>query len=250
MDNFSVRSERNFHNLVVKPNHMYLLDKPNGYASAMVKSSLSHQMRFTVQVLEEELCAAGDPHALQIKLLGDGSREPSSWKLFADGACVADGSGAFARECFCEGAEAFLDLCQDAVRATKTHQWSQREYELLSAARGIAGGCRSRSLMTVASAGMTYRSINDLNNVADALHFTSKALSDRAASSISLISPIDCSEKAASYPHNRPYEKLGRDRRPYAVSKLTSRSRKEHLASVGQRYTGVAATIMEDRCRQ
>ena len=35
MDNFSVRSERNFHNLVVKPNHMYLLEKPNGYASAM-----------------------------------------------------------------------------------------------------------------------------------------------------------------------------------------------------------------------
>lgn len=138
MDNLSVRSERNFHNLVVKPNHMHLLDKPNGYASAMVRSSLSHQMRFTVQVLKEELCAAGDPHVLQIELLGDGSREPSSWKLFAYGACVADGSGAFARECFCEGAEAFLDLCQDAVRATKTHQWSQREYELLSAARGIA----------------------------------------------------------------------------------------------------------------
>lgn len=73
MDNFSVRSERNFHNLVVKPNHMHLLDKPNGYASAMVKSSLSHQMRFTVQVLEEELCDADDPHVLQIKLLGDDS---------------------------------------------------------------------------------------------------------------------------------------------------------------------------------
>ena len=84
-------------------------------------------MRFTVQALEEGPCAAGGPHVLQIKLLGDGSREPSSWKLFADGACVADGSGAFARECFCEGAEVFL------------HQWSQREYELLSAARGIAG---------------------------------------------------------------------------------------------------------------
>lgn len=51
MDNFSVRSERNFHNPIVKPNHMHLLDKPNGYASAMIKSSLSHQMRFTVQVL-------------------------------------------------------------------------------------------------------------------------------------------------------------------------------------------------------
>ncbi len=138
MDNFSVRSERNFHNLIVKPNHMYLLDKPNGYASTMVKSSLSHQMRFTVQVLEEELCDAGDPHVLQTKLLGDDSREPSSWKLFVDGKCVADGSGAFARECFCEGAEVFLDLCRDAVEAAELHQWDQREYELLSVARGVA----------------------------------------------------------------------------------------------------------------
>ena len=139
MDNFSVRSERNFHNLVVKPNHMHLLDKPNGYASTMVKSSLSHQMRFTVQKLEEELCAAGNPHVLQIKLLGDDSREPSSWKLFADGTCIASGSGDFARECFCKGAEVFLNLCRDAVDAAELHQWSQGEYELLSAARGIAG---------------------------------------------------------------------------------------------------------------
>ncbi len=139
MDNFSVRSERNFHNLAAKPKQIHLLDEPSGYASAMAKSSLSHQMRFTAQVLEEELCAAGDPHVLQIKLLGDGSREPYSWKLFADGVCVADGSGAFARECFYEGAEVFLDLCRDAVDATELRQWSQREYELLSAARGIAG---------------------------------------------------------------------------------------------------------------
>ncbi len=138
MDNFPVRSERNFHNLVVKPNHMHLLDKPNGYASAMVKSSLSHQMRFTVQMLEEELCAADDPRVLQIKLSGDDSRKPSSWKLFADGECIASGSGAFARECFCEGAKVFLDLCRDAVCAAELPQWSQREYELLSAARGVA----------------------------------------------------------------------------------------------------------------
>ena len=95
-------------------------------------------MRFTVQAFEEGPCAAGGPHVLQIKLLGDDSREPSSWKLFADGACVADGSGAFARECFCEGAEVFLDLCRDAVEAAELRQWSQREYELLSAARGVA----------------------------------------------------------------------------------------------------------------
>ena len=138
MDNFSVRSERNFHNLIAKPNHMHLLDEPSGYASAMVKSSLSHQMRFTVQALEEELCVAGDPHVLQIKLLGDDLREPSNWKLFADGMCVADGSGDFARECFCESAEVFLDLRRDVIEAAELHQWSQREYELLSAARGIA----------------------------------------------------------------------------------------------------------------
>ena len=139
MDNFSGRSERNFHNLIVKPNHMHLLDKPNGYVSAMVKSSLSHQMRFTVQKLGEELCATGDPHVLQIKLLGNNSREPSSWKLFADGTCIASGSGDFARECFCKGAEGFLDLCRYAVDAAELHQWSQREYELLSVARGIVG---------------------------------------------------------------------------------------------------------------
>lgn len=146
MGNFSVRSERNFHNLVVKPNHMHLLDKPNGYASAMVKSGLSHQMRFTVQKLEEELCAAGDPHALQIKLLGDDQREPSSWKLFADGACIANGSGEFARECFYEGAEVFLDLCRNAVDAAELRQWSQREYELLSAACRIAGGVQAKAI--------------------------------------------------------------------------------------------------------
>ena len=139
MDNFSVRSERNFHNLIVKPKRMHLLDKPSGYTSALVKSCLSHQMRFTIQKLEEELCAAGNPHVLQIKLLGDDSREPSNWKLFADGACIANGSGEFARECFCEGAEMFLDLRRDAVDAAELCQWSQREYELLSAARGIAG---------------------------------------------------------------------------------------------------------------
>lgn len=138
MDNFPVRRERNFHNLIVKPKRMHLLDKPNGYVAAMVKSSLSHQMRFTVQMLEEELCAAGNPHVLQIKLSGDDSREPSSWKLFADGACIADGSGDFARACFCEGAEVFLDLCRDAVEAAELRHWSQREYELLSVARGIA----------------------------------------------------------------------------------------------------------------
>ena len=32
----------------------------------------------------------------------------------------------------------FLDLCRDAVRAAELQQWSQGEYELLSAVRGVA----------------------------------------------------------------------------------------------------------------
>lgn len=64
MDNLSVRSERNFYSLAAKPKRMHLLDEPCGYASALAKSSLSHQMRFTVQKLEDELCAAGNPHVL------------------------------------------------------------------------------------------------------------------------------------------------------------------------------------------
>lgn len=151
MDNFSVRSERNFHNLAAKPKRMHLLDEPSGYASAMVKNSLSHQMRFTVQKLEEELCAAGNPHVLQIKLLGDDSREPSSWKLFTDGMCVADGSGDFASECFCESAEVFLDLRRDAIEAAELRQWNQREYELLSATRGLLWRKREISAVSLTS---------------------------------------------------------------------------------------------------
>lgn len=108
-------------------------------------------MRFTVQALEEGPCAAGGPHVLQIKLLGDDSREPSSWKLFADGACVADGSGAFARECFCEGAEVFLDLCRDAAHAAELHQWSQREYG--------AAECRARDCNGLETERWRYRTV-------------------------------------------------------------------------------------------
>ncbi len=63
----------------------------------------------------------------------------SSWRPPTDGRCIADGSGVFARECFYEGAEVFLNLRQDAVETAQLCQWSQREHELLSAARGIAG---------------------------------------------------------------------------------------------------------------
>ncbi len=57
-------------------------------------------MRFTVQALEEATKPLA-AHMFCRSLLGDDSREPSSWKLLALRRC---GSGAFARECFREGA--------------------------------------------------------------------------------------------------------------------------------------------------
>ena len=138
MDDSSVCVERDFHNLTVNPRRMHLLDEPHGYVSALAKNNLAHQMCFSVKTLEDELLVAGTPHVLQIKLQGDDLREPSAWTLFADGEDVASGSGTFARECFCEGARVFLDVCRDAVRAANLPEWSEREYRLLSAARKIA----------------------------------------------------------------------------------------------------------------
>lgn len=138
MDESSVCVERDFHNLTVNPRRMHLLDEPHGYVSALAKNNLAHQVRFSVKTLEDELLAAGTPHVLQIKLRGDDLREPSAWTLFADGEEVASGSGTFARECFCEGARVFLDVCRDAVRAANLPEWSEREYRLLSAAHKIA----------------------------------------------------------------------------------------------------------------
>ena len=138
MDESSVCVERDFHNLTVNPRRMHLLDEPHGYVSALAKNNLAHQVHFSVKTLEDELLAAGTPHVLQIKLRGDDLREPSAWTLFADGEEVASGFGTFARECFCEGARVFLDVCRDAVRAANLPEWSEREYRLLSAARKIA----------------------------------------------------------------------------------------------------------------
>ena len=138
MDESSVRVERDFHNLTINPRRMHLLDELHGYVSALAKKNLAHQMRFSVKTLEDELLAAGTPHVLQIELQGDDSREPSAWTLFADGEDVASGSGAFARECFYEGAGVFLGVCRDAVHEVNLPEWSEREYRLLSAARKIA----------------------------------------------------------------------------------------------------------------
>lgn len=138
MDDFSVREERDFHNLTVKPRRMHLLDEPSGYISALAKDCLAHQMRFSVGRFESELLAEGTPHVLQIAFEGGDDRTPAIWTLYADGDAVAHGTGEFAHECFCESATGFLDVCRAAVHAASLPVWSGREYEMLHAARKIA----------------------------------------------------------------------------------------------------------------
>ena len=57
MDNVSVRDAREFFNLNVERPRMHLLDEPTGYISAMGKSNLGHQMRYSAERLEAELAA-------------------------------------------------------------------------------------------------------------------------------------------------------------------------------------------------
>lgn len=137
MGNVSVRDARGFLNLSVERPRMHLLDEPTGYISAMGKSNLGHQMRYSVDRLEAELAAGGEPRVLQLVCEGD-EREPRTWTLYADGRKCAHGTGEFARACFCEAAEAFMSMCRDAVRAAVLPSRSAHDYELLCAARRLA----------------------------------------------------------------------------------------------------------------
>ena len=111
MDNVSVRDAREFLNLSVERPRMHLLDEPTGYISAMGKSNLGHQIRYSAERLEAELSDDGKPHVLQLVCEGD-EREPQSWTLYADGLKCAHGTGEFARACFCEAADAFMGVCR------------------------------------------------------------------------------------------------------------------------------------------
>lgn len=137
MGNVSVRDAREFLNLNVERPRMHLLDEPTGYISAMGKANLGHQMRYSMERLEAELAESGEPRVLQLVCVGD-EREPQSWTLYADGLKCAHGTGEFAHACFCEAAEAFMDVCRDAVHAAAFPSRSAHDYELLRTARKIA----------------------------------------------------------------------------------------------------------------
>ena len=94
-------------------------------------------MRHSVERLEAELADDGEPRVLQLVCEGD-EHEPRAWTLYADGLKCAHGTGEFARACFCEAADAFMDVCREAVRASALPSRSEHDYELLRAARRIA----------------------------------------------------------------------------------------------------------------
>ena len=76
MDNVSVRDVREFFNLSVERPRMHLLDEPTGYISAMGKSNLGHQMRYSAERLEAELADDGEPRVLQLVCEGDERERP------------------------------------------------------------------------------------------------------------------------------------------------------------------------------
>ena len=76
MDNVSVRDAREFLNLSVEQPRMHLLDEPTGYISAMGKSNLGHQMRYSVERLEAELAGNGEPRVAPAGLRRRRARAP------------------------------------------------------------------------------------------------------------------------------------------------------------------------------
>lgn len=141
MDDVALRGVRDFLNLTCDPEPMHWLDKPTGFASALAKSNLAYQMRYSVELLESELARIDMRHVLQLVLEGGGEYDPEHWSLYADGVRVARGSGAFVRACFRERAHAFEDVCRDAVKAAHgdaVAPLGEHDYRLLRTCRDVA----------------------------------------------------------------------------------------------------------------
>lgn len=124
-------------NLHPQPKPLKLLDKPSSLASSLAKSNLAHQMRFSTQVLEQELAASGQARVLQIHVEQNVNPDQGRWALYANGQQVAGGTYSFARECFQQDERAFLSTCKEAVELS-SQSLNEDEYHLLSLARDIA----------------------------------------------------------------------------------------------------------------
>ena len=140
MDNASVRAARDYRNLAIEYRPLHWLDGPTGCVSGIAKANLGHQMRYSVETLESELARTPMRHVLQLAFGEGADRDPAYWALHADGMLVADGSGEFARACFQESAEAFRDVCRDAVAAAEEEGLApldERDFRLLRICRDM-----------------------------------------------------------------------------------------------------------------
>ena len=133
-------SKLNMHYLTANEPKMHWLDKPTSFNSGMAHGNLGYQMQYSVESLEAQLVAEGNPHVLQLNAYAydDDWKNPTSWRLYADGYQVASGDGKYAKQCFQASAEAFRDACRLAVEEAELAPLSERDYRLLAAARRIA----------------------------------------------------------------------------------------------------------------
>ena len=126
--------------LVGRRRPLKCLKEPHGFVSGIAQGNLGYQMQYAAKLLEEQLAEEGMPHVLQLDLTweGDDWRNPTWWRLYADGDEACEGEGAFARQCFEEDAERFLEVLREAVGGMGLPRLSEREYDLLRRARDIA----------------------------------------------------------------------------------------------------------------
>ena len=125
-------------NLTAERRRLHLLVKPTGHVSGLAMDNVGWQMRYSAKLLEGELARAGEARVIQLATYGADEREPDGWELFADGKKGASGTGGFARRCFEESAECFLETLREAVAANADEPFGEAELRVLGAARNVA----------------------------------------------------------------------------------------------------------------
>ena len=131
-----IKSIHSFANLRAPKREIHYLDVPHGFVSGMAKGNIAHQMRYSVDLLEQTLRSEGRYFLLQLKMdfTGEGASCPSSWELFANGRCIASGDDGFAKECFYDSAETFMKVCREAIEASNVESLTPEEFKIASIA--------------------------------------------------------------------------------------------------------------------
>lgn len=118
---------------------LHCIDKPSGFVSGMAKDNYGYQMAYSVALLEKQFADEDLYYVLQLNTPVDQDyRDPSSWRLYANGTEVAGGSGDFAQACFYASENSFLEQCREAVLSSGVPSVEASEYRLLKMSQKIA----------------------------------------------------------------------------------------------------------------